>query len=1052
MEIFKKYAQEMKEIFEAKNYNEYSFRTPLENLLNEIKPTGLKIIHEPKSEKGQELVRPDFKAYKLVDSEKELSYNHLIGFIECKNLDADLSLHLGGNQLNKYLQISPNIIFTNYKRFMLLSFDKVLYDVNLLDDELNIIEQDNLFDKNILQFKRLIQAFFDDNSTTIKSKQELVKVLSTQSFYLSNALKIAYEESDDENFSFQTFFERTKDTFINIEKIALEIEEFCDTVAQAIVYGIFVSYMENDDYDLGKIPVENFISFLPRTFRTLSEFVYFSVPSFSLPKDVIYTLDNVKKTLALIDKIALCEILNQELEIISVYLYEDFLKAYDDLKATQKRKEGGVFYTPKSIVEMIVSSLDELLKVKFDKTGFNDKSVKVLDFATGTGSFLASVFEKIISKEKEVFKNETIKNKFLQDIYGFELSFVPYIVARLKLGQILRKHGFTDFNDADFKIYLNNTLDLEQYANFDMSMPLLNLDKEWKKARDVKYIKNLLVVLGNPPYSVKSKNKDKKISELLETYKKGLNETKINLDDDYIKFMRFAQWKLLEQEKSQLFENNVGLMGFITNNSFLDGRTHRKMRESLFKSFDEIYILNLHGNNEKDAKEDENVFDIRVGVCISLFVKHKSEPSKGAKIFYASTAQEGIFKRKEKFALLDRITKEGLLKSVRSLKFIKWQKLSLKAPYFWFVPKSFENTEYENFWALASDKALGHKKAVFLHCGIGNMFGRDKICIHLNEKSLKQTKQDFKALSVEKLKNKYTLQDSRDWSVERAKEDILENYENLQDKIIKITYRPFDERWSFFTGKSKGFWGTPSSLNKHVLAKENLGLCLSKYCQKFFDTPLISEGITDMHYNGSGCYIAPIYLYEKQENKEIKIPNFTDEFLSYKKKHQILKDKSPEAILSFIYANLYHPKYRKKYLEYLKIGFARVNFEVSEKEFKRLENLGNKLIKLHLMQEIPKDNMDFIFLKENKKANFLIKKYPEKERFIENKIILNEDLAISPVSPEIWDYTIGGYQVIKQWLKYRSDYECSKEELEHLLKMCKVIKETINLQKELDAI
>ncbi|EMS8507008.1 hypothetical protein V5B93_001704, partial [Campylobacter coli] len=88
--------------------------------------------------------------------------------------------------------------------------------------------------------------------------------------------------------------------------------------------------------------------------------------------------------------------------------------------------------------------------------------------------------------------------------------------------------------------------------------------------------------------------------------------------------------------------------------------------------------------------------------------------------------------------------------------------------------------------------------------------------------------------------------------------------------------------------------------------------------------------------------------------------------------------------------------------------------------------------------------------KEDKKANFKIEKYQEKDRFIDNKIILNEDLAISPISAEIWQFTIGGYQVIKQWLKYRNDYECSKEELEHLLKMCKVIKETINLQKELN--
>ncbi|EJE0434722.1 N-6 DNA methylase [Campylobacter coli] len=1030
MDIFKKYTSEIQAIFEGKNYNEHSFRTCFENLLNELKPKEVKIIHEPKSEKGQGSIRPDFKTYKLIDKEKELSYNHLVGFIECKNLDVDLNLHLKGKQLSKYLQISPNIIFTNYKRFILFSFEKVVFDIDLLDDKLDLKEE------NISIFRNLLKAYFDDNSTTIKSKQELVKVLSTQSFYLSNALKISFDESDA-NSSFKRFFRKTKDTFKNIEKIDLKDEEFCDILAQAIVYGIFVSYIENDDYDLEKIPIENFISFLPSTFRTLSEFVYFAIPSFSLPQDIKYTLENIKKTLSLIDKIALCKILNQDLESVSIYLYEDFLKAYDDLRATQKRKEGGVFYTPKSIVDMIVSSLDELLKTKLNKNkGFNDQGVKVLDFATGTGSFLASVFEKIISKESEVFKNEAIKNKFLKDIYGFELSFVPYIVARLKLGQILRKNGFVNFSDADFQIFLNNTLDLEKIANFDMFMPLENLDTEWKKARDVKHSQDLLVILGNPPYNAKSKNKGEDILELLQAYKQGLNETKINLDDDYIKFMRFAQWKLLEQNKKDLFEEKKGLLGFITNNSFISGKTHRKMRESLYKSFDEIYILNLHGS-DKDAKNDENVFDIKVGVCISLFVKYKDEPSNGAKVFYYSTGDNNIFSRKEKFALLDDVRQKGL-------NAIKWEELSLDEPYFWFIKREFKNKEYENFWALASDKALGDKKSIFLNYNSGIETQKDNIAIQLMKNKMEETLKDFSNLNSVDLVKKYDLKDSRDWKISNSVNAIKNNL----GKIERIAYRPFDLRWTFYTNKSKSFIAYPRyEVMQHFLDKENLGLCfIESSIHDYFSHSIVCSNITDGNFFGFRSFTAPLYLYVNNE----KIPNFTSEFLAYKENHKILKDKSPEEILYFIYANLYNPRYREKYLEYLKTGFARINFEVEQKTFDDFATLGKKLVELHLFKRDLKDEIDFIFLKEDKKANFKIEKYQEKDRFIDNKIILNEDLAISPISAEIWQFTIGGYQVIKQWLKYRNDYECSKEELEHLLKMCKVIKETINLQKELN--
>lgn len=1031
MEEFKKYINEIQKIFQAKNYNEHSFRTPFENLLNALKSKEIKIIHEPKSEKGQGSIRPDFKVYKLVDKEKELSYNHLIGFIECKNLDVDLDKEFKSEQLLRYSQISPNIIFTNYKRFMLLSFEKIIIDINLLDDDLNLIE------KNINIFKNLIQVFFDDNSTTIKTKQELVKVLSSQSFYLSNALKSSSSQESDSNSSFNNFFQRTKDTFKSIEKIELKDEEFCDILAQAVVYGIFVSYIENDDYDLEKIPIENFISFLPSTFRTLSEFVYFSVPSFSLPQDIKYTLENIKKTLALIDKVELCNILNQDLESISIYLYEDFLKAFDELRATQKRKEGGVFYTPKSVVKMIVSSLDELLKSKFNKTGFNDKGVKVLDFATGTGSFLAAVFEKIISKESEVFKNETIKNKFLKDIYGFELSFVPYIVARLKLGQILRKSGFKDFSEADFQIYLNNTLDLEKNGTLDnMFMPLVNLNQEWQKAKDVKHDKNLLVILGNPPYNAKSKNKGKEILELLKIYKENLNETNIQpLDDDYIKFMRFAQWKLLEQGQKNIFEANSGLMGFITNNSFLDGRTHRKMRESLYKSFDEIYILNLHGS-DKDAKNDENVFDIKIGVCISLFIKYKNEPSKGAAIFYASTAQKGIFKRAEKFALLEDISQRGLNS-------IKWEELSLNEPYFWFVPKSFESEEYENFWALASNKALGGKRAIFGIYSSGIATEKDNIAIQLNERAMRQVLEDLKILKKDEILQKYRLKNLDETIISKT----LAEYEAKDNSahITKIAYRPFDTQYTLYSSR-QGFLGRPRfETMQHFLSGENLGLMFQNGIhQDIFIVGYIGEG----NFLSARTYITPLYLY----GIEGKTPNFTPEFLTYKEKHKILKDKNEEQILAFIYANLYNPKYRSKYLEYLKIGFPKVSFEVSVKEFERFEKLGSELIKLHLMQEIPQDEIDFIFLKESKKPNFKIAKYQEKERFVENKIILNEDLAISPISAEIWNYTIGGYQVLKQWLKYRKDYVCTKEELEHLLKICKILKKTIEIQGKLSEI
>ena len=443
-----------------------------------------------------------------------------------------------------------------------------------------------------------------------------------------------------------------------------------------------------------------------------------------------------------------------------------------------------------------------------------------------------------------------------------------------------------------------------------------------------------------------------------------------------------------------------------------------------------------------------------------------------AKVFYHSTNDNGILKRNDKFALLNTVAQNGLNS-------VKWQELKLDEPYFWFVSKSFENDEYENFWALAGDKALGESKAIFENYGSGNVALRDKICIHFEKETLKSVVNDFanKNLDIETIRTQYALpKDARDWSIERARADILANVDchdsanaesrndkapvianevkqSIENKITQIAYRPFDIRYTFFTGKSKGFWGTPSSLSKHFLQGENLGLCFTKDCEENnYDNATITDKLIDKHYNGGHAYIAPLYLYQdssEEVGKISKIPNFTPEFKEFIAKSKVLKDKSAEQILAFIYANLFNPTYRKKYLEYLKIGFPRVNFEVSESEFETFAKIGQKLIDLHLLKNIPNDEsiaLKFSDKADKQKPNFTL----EKPRFIDDKIMLNDDLEIVGIAKSIFEFSIGGYKVLDKWLKYRVGRALSKAELEHLVNVACIIKETIKIQNELE--
>ncbi|MCR2066044.1 type ISP restriction/modification enzyme [Campylobacter helveticus] len=332
-----------------------------------------------------------------------------------------------------------------------------------------------------------------------------------------------------------------------------------------------------------------------------------------------------------------------------------------------------------------------------------------------------------------------------------------------------------------------------------------------------------------------------------------------------------------------------------------------------------------------------------------------------------------------------------------------------------------------------------------MSCASGVETGKDNIAIQASQEAMEQVLRDLKELKKDEILKKYKLKSLDDGIISKT----------LNDKeafISKIAYRPFDIQYTLYSSQ-KGFLRRSFYKIMQHLLKENLGLCFVKFGRDSDNaSAFINNGLVErcqLVGHSGACSIAPLYLYINEE-KEL---NFTQQFKDYKESHKILKNKSPEQILAFIYANLYNPKYRSKYLEYLKIGFPKVSFEVSVKEFERFEKLGSELIKLHLMQEIPQDEIDF----EGECGEGLIEKRQESERFKEDaqkkgRIILNEKLSIIGISREVWDYTIGGYQVIKQWLKYRKEYQCSKDELLHLLKICKILNKILQIQKALDEI
>ncbi len=310
-----------------------------------------------------------------------------------------------------------------------------------------------------------------------------------------------------------------------------------------------------------------------------------------------------------------------------IHFYELFLKEYD----AKKRMQRGVFYTPRPVVSYIVRSVDELLRTEFgladglaDTTTWSEMAkrhkdlkipegvpatqafVQILDPATGTGTFLVEVIDLIhktlVAKWKaqghgekkiEALWNEYVPKHLLPRLHGYELLMAPYAIAHLKIGLKLYETGYRFGSDERARIYLTNALEpASDLGQMKLEGILPALAHEAQAVNEVKNKQRFTVVIGNPPYSNFGQlNKNPFILGLLEDYKRGLDEKKINLDDDFIKFVRFSQ--------ATLANARVGVLGFITNNVYLDGITHRRMRQSLLETFSCSHLLDLHGSAKK---------------------------------------------------------------------------------------------------------------------------------------------------------------------------------------------------------------------------------------------------------------------------------------------------------------------------------------------------------------------------------------------------------------------------------------------------------------------
>lgn len=1010
--MLNKYLENIAQITAQGDQREESYYHILANLIDDfagsINRDNISVTILPKK---TEAGNPDFRVWD--------GFNRIVGYIEAKVPGTDLSRTEGTEQLRRYLETFPNVILTDFYEFRLYRNGEMIDQVSIgrafIAEKLHTIPPV----ENIDEFTKLFERFFDFSLPKIYSSESLAVELAKRTRFLRDEIiSIELQNTDSKNY-IRGFYNAFRQYLIN----DLEENDFADLYAQTITYGLFAAKTraKHDAIFNRRAAIE----YIPQTVGILRDiFEYISLGKLAQQMEVI--VDDIAEVLSVADaKKLLDDYYDQgKGDDPIIHFYETFLNRYDP----ETREKRGVYYTPEPIVKYIVNSVDEILRKDFNKNGFADTTIKVLDPASGTMTFLAEATKKAINtfvnNYGEGGKIGFIKNHILKNFFGFELLMAPYAIAHLKISYLLQEQGYNLAEDDRFQLYLTNTLDAKV-----VDMPelpgLSSLAEEATEANKIRKDTPILAIIGNPPYSITSFNKSEFETNLMKLYKEDVKKEKNIqiLSDDYIKFIRYCHWKIEE--------SGEGVIGLITKNTYLNIAAAKGLRKQLLLSFDRIYILNLHGKlyeKSPNGEKDQSVFNIRVGTAIIFLVKLKSKIKKTyAKLYY----KDLYGNREDKYNFLN-------FNDLNST-FSKNEELEIDENHFFFEKKNFSNHElYEKYWAI--DEILLQKSS-------GVKTHRDHFIIANKKTELESRLNAFIHLSPEMAAKTFHLKDTAGFKIEKIKQTVKEIDKT---KITDYLHKPFVKKVIFY---DKMFIDRDrNSIMQHFFNKDNLGLILTRRnSQRNFNTIFISNNITDINIFGGQSYIFPLWIYKQNGDAFNGNGHYKNQVSNINPKFEELLEDSylhkniTEHIFYYIYAVLHSNTYRNDFKELLKVDFPKIPFTVNYEIFYKMAEHGKELTELHLLTS-PKINEPKV--KFQGKGNSKI----DNLQYDTNKqtIYINETQYFENINQELWDYEIGKIRVVQHWFKNRELIE-----FEDAVEFCKIataIYDTFELQKQIDEI
>lgn len=712
---------------------------------------------------------------------------------------------------------------------------------------------------------------------------------------------------------------------------------------------------------------------------------------------------------------------------------------YDNFFNTAFKKESqklGIVYTPIEVVDFIIHSVNYALKKHFGKE-LKDKKVNILDGFTGTGTFIVRLIQSGLLAGN-------LTHKYKNELHANEITLLAYYIANLNIAAAYHQALGTSDKDSYLmppKLLLTDTFEMEE-------------NKERKLIEDDYLIENkeniisqintpIDVIIGNPPYSngqgsANDDNKNTEYPNLFQAIKNSYTKESKNIKS---KNTLFDTYKLAIRWASDRIEHN-GIIGYVTNGSFINGNSDDGLRACLEKEFSYIYVLNLRGNQrtqgEESRKEGGKIFGggSRTPVAITLLIKDENYKGEKAEISY--------------FDIGDYLSREQKLNILNHLHDIS------KVDFTRIIPNKFNDwidqrdESFNKFVEIANKNTKFKQGLDIFECfSQGVVTGKDTWSYNFSKSELaKNIEKSINTYNEERHKkqadkNYSFITDLRKISWGGSlKERAENNRELIFDKmaIYKSLYRPFNKMYLYY---GSGYNHSHYQLDKIYPVGSNLTITINDIGGGDFGA-IICDGIFDIHLFKQGLGF-PLYYYEKVENNKLNLNDSNAVIINgYERKdairdwalaefQKVYNDRNitKEDIFYYIYGLFHSKEYISKYKNNLSKMLPRIPYCV---DFKGFSDIGKELAKIHLNYE----NIDIKLSKAKliyKTQNSLFDPAKElsdndfkvnKMRFDKNikitdkpsKIIYNNKIVIANIDEKAYDYIVNGKSAIA-WVMER---------------------------------